>query len=185
MSTPEADLLKVAADAGVDEIKQAYRKAALAHHPDQNPHPEAARHFRRLTEAYRRLEAKARAAHPVPPKKIRLEDRVAFVLADLRTLVRRWPADRWDFVVDGLPAGVWLVSVLDVLARAWPTLALPRSASPTLEHVEDSLSALESQIKAQPLPGPVAKTLGAAVHSAELRLKALERAAGSFQRKAL
>ena len=48
------EVLGVARTASVDEIKSAYRKAALKWHPDRNPEnkPEAETKFRECTEAY-------------------------------------------------------------------------------------------------------------------------------------
>jgi molecular chaperone DnaJ len=54
--TPAGDyyeILGVSRTAGQDEIKAAYRKAALQHHPDRNPGDKAAEdHFKRASEAY-------------------------------------------------------------------------------------------------------------------------------------
>ena len=179
MSTPEADLLKVAADARLDEIKRAYRKAALVHHPDQNLHPEAARHFRRITEAYRILAARAQAREPHPRREVPLDERIGFFLADVKALVRRWPRERWLEGVDGLPAGVWVTSALEVLTRRWPGASEPTSEPPTAEGVARSLAAWTLRIEAfplpYPLPKPVARALQAALHDAELRLRAIDR----------
>ncbi len=47
------DMLGVAKGAGDDEIKRAFRKAAMAYHPDRNPGDEAAeRKFKEINEAY-------------------------------------------------------------------------------------------------------------------------------------
>lgn len=47
------DLLGVARGAGADEIKKAYRKLAMQHHPDRNPGDKAAEHkFKEINEAY-------------------------------------------------------------------------------------------------------------------------------------
>src|SRR5262245_20097880 len=47
------DVLGVARDASLDQIKSAYRKAALQHHPDRNPgNREAEARFKEAAEAY-------------------------------------------------------------------------------------------------------------------------------------
>ena len=178
MSSPDADLLKVPADAGLGEIKKAYRKAALAHHPDQNSHPEAARHFRRLTEAYRALEAKARVIHPHKSRPVRWEDRVTYLLGDIHSMTRRWGNDGWDRIVDGLPSKVWLASILEVLARCWPGPFQP-TVTTTPEGISQAVAAWKDRLSTDPIPQPVpkalAKGLATAVGAAERRLKTLDR----------
>jgi DnaJ-class molecular chaperone len=50
------DILGVAADASKDDIKKAYRKLAMKHHPDRNPdNPEAEAKFKEVKEAYERI----------------------------------------------------------------------------------------------------------------------------------
>ena len=50
------ELLGVSRDAGADDIKKAYRKAALQYHPDRNPGDKAAEEkFKELSEAYQVL----------------------------------------------------------------------------------------------------------------------------------
>lgn len=49
------DLLEVPPDASPEDIKKAYRRAALKYHPDKNPDPGAAETFKRCTEAYQVL----------------------------------------------------------------------------------------------------------------------------------
>jgi len=49
-------VLEVSRDASVDDIKKAYRKLALQHHPDRNPGDKAAEEkFKAVTEAYEAL----------------------------------------------------------------------------------------------------------------------------------
>lgn len=182
MSSPEADLLKVSAQAGLDEIKKAYRRAALVHHPDHNPDPHAARHFRRLTEAYRLLADQAqRREPPKPPKPISPADRLAFLLGDVRAMVRRWPAARWTRVVDGLPTVVWVAGALDVVAQTWPGLPATRPVTPTVEGIVESLDDWPDRMAgwplAAPLPRQTARALDQVLATVELRLRALDRPA--------
>ena len=47
------DVLGVGKDAGAEELKKAYRRLAMKHHPDRNPDdPEAEVHFKEAKEAY-------------------------------------------------------------------------------------------------------------------------------------
>jgi molecular chaperone DnaJ len=60
------DILGVSRDAGTDEIKKAYRKLALKHHPDRNKDgaKEAEEKFKELSEAYEVLaDAEKRARY--------------------------------------------------------------------------------------------------------------------------
>ncbi len=180
MSSPEADLLKVAPDAGLAEIKTAYRKAALTHHPDQNPDPQAARHFRRLTEAYRLLAEQAqRREPPQSAKLVSPADRLSFLLTDIRSLVKRWPADRWTRVVDGLPAAVWVAGALDVITQVWPGSTADQAVTPTAEGIAKALEGWPDRLAgwplADPLPRQTARTLADVLSAAELRLRALDR----------
>jgi hypothetical protein len=180
MASPEADLLKVSAQAGLDEIKKAYRKAALEHHPDHNPHPHAARHFRRLTEAYRLLSEEALGREPPKPRRpVAPADRIGFVLSDIRALLRRWPTDRWTKVVDGLPAVVWVAGALEVLARNWPGAPEAPPVVPTVPGIGDALEGWPDRMAGwplpTPLPGPQARAMDEAIDATQRRLAALER----------
>ncbi len=59
------DVLGVNKDANDDEIKKAYRKLAMKHHPDRNPdNPKAEEQFKEAKEAYETLsDAQKRAAY--------------------------------------------------------------------------------------------------------------------------
>jgi len=181
MSTPEADLLKVASNAPLAEVKKAFRRQALALHPDHNADPAAARHFRSLTEAYRMMEAQALAREPRrPPRTIPLTERISFLLADIQSLVKRWPDERWTRVVDGLPGGVWLASVLEVLTTNWTETSETKGVVPTREGISQALVEGKLRLTSRPLPGSLdqhTSPLARAVRDAENRLRALERPA--------
>jgi len=59
------EVLGINRDASADEIKKAYRKLAMKHHPDRNPdNPKAEEHFKEAKEAYEILsDAKKRSAY--------------------------------------------------------------------------------------------------------------------------
>lgn len=46
------EVLGVARDASEDELKRAYRRLAMQHHPDRNPEPDAEAKFKEISEAY-------------------------------------------------------------------------------------------------------------------------------------
>src|SRR5712672_2877087 len=57
------EILGVAREAGAEEIKSAYRKAALQHHPDRNPGDHKAEEaFKEAAEAYAVLSDPAKRA---------------------------------------------------------------------------------------------------------------------------
>ncbi len=49
------EVLGVAKDASDNDIKKAYRRLAMEHHPDRNPSPEAEERFKEASEAYQVL----------------------------------------------------------------------------------------------------------------------------------
>ena len=49
------DILRVPPGASVEEIKSAFRKSALRHHPDRSGDPESAARFRVIYNAYSTL----------------------------------------------------------------------------------------------------------------------------------
>src|SRR5512140_1979787 len=59
------EVLGVNRDASEEEIKKAYRKLAMKHHPDRNPdNPKAEEHFKEAKEAYETLsDGQKRAAY--------------------------------------------------------------------------------------------------------------------------
>lgn len=46
------EILGIARDASVDDVKKAYRKLAMQHHPDRNKEPGAEERFKEISEAY-------------------------------------------------------------------------------------------------------------------------------------
>ena len=57
------EILGVARDASEAEVKKAYRRLAMKHHPDRNPgNPEAESHFKEAKEAYEALSDKDKRA---------------------------------------------------------------------------------------------------------------------------
>ena len=59
------EVLGVNRDASADDIKKAYRKLAMKHHPDRNPdNPKSEEHFKEAKEAYEILsDQKKRGAY--------------------------------------------------------------------------------------------------------------------------
>jgi len=59
------EVLGVNRDASEEEIKKAYRKLAMKHHPDRNPdNPKSEEHFKEAKEAYEILsDGQKRAAY--------------------------------------------------------------------------------------------------------------------------
>ena len=59
------EVLGVNRDASEEDIKKAYRKLAMKHHPDRNPdNPKAEEHFKEAKEAYEALsDTQKRAAY--------------------------------------------------------------------------------------------------------------------------
>ena len=57
------EVLGLNRDASEEEIKKAYRKLAMQHHPDRNPdNPKAEEHFKEAKEAYEVLSAEDKRA---------------------------------------------------------------------------------------------------------------------------
>lgn len=54
------DILGVASDATIEEIKQSFRRNAAFYHPDRNPSLDAAERFREIKEAYNLLSDETR-----------------------------------------------------------------------------------------------------------------------------
>ncbi len=46
------EILGVSANDDLRTIRKAYKRLAVAHHPDRSPHPDAAERFKQVTEAY-------------------------------------------------------------------------------------------------------------------------------------
>lgn len=176
----EAEVLQVAPGADLDTIKKAYRRAALRLHPDLNPHPDAARRFRRITDAYRVLEAEARQQHPqAPDRRLSWDQRWDLALTNIGALVRRWPRERWSQVIDGLPAAVWVASALEVIAQAW-TNTSSEAVEPTVPGLIAGLAHCADLRRRHPLPSQLARgrvrALEAAFHTVETRLRTLANA---------
>ena len=190
MPSPEFRALGVSPGASLEEIKTAFRRRALALHPDHNPDPAAARHFRHLTESYRLLEAQALARQPHRTRPRPLKDQVSFVLIEVRSMLDRWSSDQWSRVVDGLSCQVWVVSLLDVLTTtARGTLGV-EPVGPHPAGLEAALAAckatFESWTELDSLPRRSVQALSSVVRDAQDRLAALRRPSrNSIHRKGL
>ena len=71
------DILGVPSSASPEDIRRAFRRKASFYHPDRNPDPEAARHFRDAQQAHDLLmDANTRRAHDEKRQKHLLDNPV-------------------------------------------------------------------------------------------------------------
>jgi hypothetical protein len=83
------EVLGIAPGASAEEIRRAYRKAALKYHPDRCPDdPTAAKRFHKLTETYRaaiRFRRKGTGGRKYTPQDLALKDWDKFCYRFIRT----------------------------------------------------------------------------------------------------
>src|SRR6186713_1805423 len=146
-------LLGIAPEADLHQIKRAFRRMALRHHPDMDPGPRAADAFRAVHQAYETLADPSRRAtydrwHRVPTFKGAV--RVEQVVVERRPAPERPPtrAERRIFMalhVTGLCFGLVLVlgicASITFMDRSWYHLAL---TLPGLLILPDSIEGLRS-----------------------------------------
>ena len=82
--------LGVAPDATADGIKAAYRRLAARYHPDRNPDPLAAQHFRAAQEAYDVLaDAARRKAYDETRRRSLIDDPLAAARAIWSNIIEK------------------------------------------------------------------------------------------------
>lgn len=67
-------ILGVSREATLSEIKSAYRKLALKHHPDKSGHAKAHEHFKEINEAYKVLSDPVKRREYVEGEKAAITD---------------------------------------------------------------------------------------------------------------
>jgi len=93
------EVLGVSKNTALNEIKAQYRKSALKFHPDRNKSPEAAEHFKEISEAYAVLS---------DPKKRQLYDQHGHAGVDGRYSTEdifRGAGANFDDILSGLFGG--------------------------------------------------------------------------------